>query len=112
MSVLSARIAVGVMVLVMVAVVVVVVVVLVVVVGNLKQKGFRSTNKLGTRAMSVLSARIARLPRGSTRFRCVVRDSQCMSALLFVVCWLLNVTATCKYISGTDLLGQFYVLPH
>ena len=29
-----------------------------------------------------------------------------------VVCWLLNVPATCKCISGTDLLRQFYVLPH
>ena len=26
--------------------------------------------------------------------------------------WLLNVPATCQCISGTDLLGQFYVLPH
>ena len=51
-----------------------VVVVMVVVVVNLKQKGVRSTKKLGTRAMSVLSARIARLPCGSAGFRCVVRD--------------------------------------
>ena len=29
-----------------------------------------------------------------------------------VVGWLLNVPATCKCISGTDLLRQFYVLPH
>ena len=29
-----------------------------------------------------------------------------------VVCWLLNVPATCKCISGTDLRRQFYVLPH
>ena len=28
------------------------------------------------------------------------------------VCWLLNVPATCEWISGTDLLGQLYVLPH
>ena len=28
------------------------------------------------------------------------------------VCWLLNVPATCKCISGTDLLRQFYLLPH
>ena len=28
------------------------------------------------------------------------------------VCWLLNVPATCKCISGKDLLRQFYVLPH
>ena len=27
-------------------------------------------------------------------------------------CWLLNAPATCKCISGTDLLRQFYVLPH
>ena len=29
-----------------------------------------------------------------------------------VVCWLLNDPATCECISGTDLLRQFYVLPH
>ena len=29
-----------------------------------------------------------------------------------VVCWLLNVPATCKCISGMDLLRQFYMLPH
>ena len=29
-----------------------------------------------------------------------------------VVCWLLNVPATCWCISGTDLLRQFDVLPH
>ena len=28
------------------------------------------------------------------------------------VCWLLSVQATCECISGTDLLRQFYVLPH
>ena len=28
------------------------------------------------------------------------------------VCWLLNVPATCKCISGMDLLRQEYVLPH
>ena len=26
--------------------------------------------------------------------------------------WLVNVPATCECISGTDLLRQFYVLPH
>ena len=32
---------------------------------------------------------------------------------LFVgCCWLLNVPATGECISGTDLLRQFYVLPH
>ena len=31
---------------------------------------------------------------------------------LFVVCWLLNVPATCQCISGTDLHRQLYVLPH
>ena len=30
----------------------------------------------------------------------------------FVVCWLLNVPATCECISGTDLFRQFNVLPH
>ena len=29
-----------------------------------------------------------------------------------VVCWLRNIPATCECISGTDLLRQFYVLPH
>ena len=29
-----------------------------------------------------------------------------------IVCWLLNVPATCECISGMDLLRQFYVLPH
>ena len=29
-----------------------------------------------------------------------------------VVCWLLNVPATCQCISGTDLLRQFDMLPH
>ena len=28
------------------------------------------------------------------------------------VCWLVNVSATCRCISGTDLLRQLYVLPH
>ena len=36
--------------------------------------------------------------------------------LKWLVClfvgWLLNVPATRECISGTDLLGQFYVLPH
>ena len=31
---------------------------------------------------------------------------------IVVVCWLLNVPATCECISGTDLLRQLYVLPH
>ena len=31
---------------------------------------------------------------------------------VIVVCWLLSIPATCKCISGTDLRGQFYVLPH
>ena len=30
----------------------------------------------------------------------------------WLVGWLLNVPATCECISGTDLLGQLYVLPH
>ena len=28
------------------------------------------------------------------------------------VCWLLNIPATCWYISGMDLHRQFYMLPH
>ena len=31
---------------------------------------------------------------------------------LFVVCWLLNIPATCKCISGTELLRQLYLLPY
>ena len=34
------------------------------------------------------------------------------SGLGVVVGWLLNVPPTCQCISGTDLLRQFYVLPH
>ena len=34
-----------------------------------------------------------------------------LSSNLFV-CWSFNVPATCKCISGTDLLRQVYVLPH
>ena len=53
---------------------------------------------------------------------CVGRCSAELCALVFcprkyavvsvVVGWLLNVPATCECISGTDLLRQFYVLPH
>ena len=32
--------------------------------------------------------------------------------VVVVVCWLLKVPATCKYISGTELIRQFYVLSH
>ena len=32
--------------------------------------------------------------------------------VLLFVGWLLNVPTTCQCISGTDLLRQFYVLPH
>ena len=41
-------------------------------------------------------------------------DSSCgrRLGLFVVVCWLLNVPATCGCISGTDLLRQFDVLPH
>ena len=35
-----------------------------------------------------------------------------LKLLLFVICWLLNVPATCQCISETDLLRQFYMLPH
>ena len=35
-----------------------------------------------------------------------------MPGELLFVCWLLNVPAICECISGTDLLRQFYVLPH
>ena len=35
----------------------------------------------------------------------------CLFVCLFVAC-LLNVPATCNCISGTDMLRQFYALPH
>ena len=44
--------------------------------------------------------------------RAVRLCSKLRIGLTVVVCWLLNVPATCKCISGTDLLRQFYVLPH
>ena len=33
-----------------------------------------------------------------------------LTSLLWFVCWLLNVPAICKCISGIDLLRQFYML--
>ena len=35
-----------------------------------------------------------------------------VASLARIVCWLLNVPATGLCISGTDLLRQFYMLPH
>ena len=44
---------------------------------------------------------------------CLVQSSLAsFSYLRFCFRWLLNVPATCECISGTDLLRQFYVLPH
>ena len=40
------------------------------------------------------------------------RDRQRMREGDRDVCWLLNLPATCKCVSGMDLLRQFYVLPH
>ena len=34
------------------------------------------------------------------------------TVVVVVVCWLLNVLATCWRISGTDLLRHVYVMPH
>ena len=34
------------------------------------------------------------------------------SVVVVVVCWLLNILATCLCISATDLLRRLYVLPH
>ena len=45
------------------------------------------------------------------QFTAVLRGLLLSAELLFV-CWLLNVPATRKCISGTDLRRQFYVLPH
>ena len=39
-------------------------------------------------------------------WNCLLRNG------LWGVCWWLYVPATCECISGTDLLRQFYVLPH
>ena len=39
-------------------------------------------------------------------------DAGCGMVVGLFVCCLLNVPATCECISGTDLLRQFYVLPH
>ena len=46
-----------------------------------------------------------------TAFCCLQRHRLVGQEVLFVG-WLLNVPATCECISGTDLLRQFYVLPH
>ena len=35
-----------------------------------------------------------------------------MTMSMIVVCWLLNIPATCECTSGTYLLRQFYGLPH
>ena len=40
-----------------------------------------------------------------------VEVTSLLTVCLFVG-WLLNVPETCECISGTDLLRQFYVLPH
>ena len=44
---------------------------------------------------------------GIIRNPCLVFIPDCL-----LVGWLLDVPATCLCISGTDLLRQFYVLPH
>ena len=48
---------------------------------------------------------------GTERVRRGEGDGKRERVCLFVG-WLLNVPATCECISGTDLLRQFYVLPH
>ena len=40
------------------------------------------------------------------------KESTDRKKFVVVVSWLLKVPATCECISGTDLLGRFYVLPH
>ena len=44
--------------------------------------------------------------------KCLLARNSVLSPAVVVVCWLLNVPVTCQCISGTDLLRQFYVLPH
>ena len=39
-------------------------------------------------------------------------DKKEVEEVCLFVCWLLIVPATCECVSGTDLLRQFYVLPH
>ena len=53
----------------------------------------------------------AQLVERSARSSSSSNSSKVME-VLFVVCWLLNVPATCESILGTDLLRQFYLLPH
>ena len=48
----------------------------------------------------------------SAKIRLSLRTCQMLKTKLLFVCWLLSVPATCECISGTDLLRQFYVLPH
>ena len=40
------------------------------------------------------------------------KDDNVVVQVSLFVGWLLNVPAICESISGTDLLIQFYVLPH
>ena len=43
---------------------------------------------------------------------CISLSLSIISIICLFVCWLLSIPATCECISGTDLLRQFYVLPH
>ena len=62
---------------------------------------------------AVSEERSGNRPRADDVYDKPIESKEIFTALgLWFVCWLLNVPATCKCISGTDLLRQFYVLPH
>ena len=52
----------------------------------------------------------ADLQKRETNLRC--KSFRRWNSVGLFVGWLLNVPATCECISGTDLLRQFYMLPH
>ena len=67
---------------------------------------------------NILRSEVQRAEKTSSKNKAAGIDGIAMKAILacgetgLFVCWLLNVPATCECISGTDLLRQFYVLPH
>ena len=48
-------------------------------------------------------------PKLVKKNQALIETQNCTLALLGIVCWFLNVPATCQCISGTDLIQQFYV---
>ena len=66
------------------------------------RRGISRRGRWGGRARSRGRGR----EKGDKSRRMVARDQR------IAIGWLLNVPSTCWCISGTDLLRQFYVLPH